>query len=51
MNAPLDDPPSFGDDDGAPFDRGRLVGELDAGLAFFRRCRCRAASTMRSGRY
>lgn len=34
MSAPLDDPPSFGDDD-APFDRGRLVGELDAGLAFF----------------
>jgi type III secretion protein N (ATPase) len=39
MNAPLDEPRPFGgssdDGDGAPFDRGRLVGDLDAGLAFF----------------
>ncbi|MBR8180765.1 type III secretion system ATPase SctN [Burkholderia ambifaria] len=38
MNAPLDDPQPFGGDsadDAAPFDRGRLVGDLDAGLAFF----------------
>lgn len=51
MNAPHDETPPPGDDAAdAPFDRGRLVGDLDAALAFSRRCRCRAASIMRSGR-
>ncbi|OJA72023.1 EscN/YscN/HrcN family type III secretion system ATPase [Burkholderia ubonensis] len=36
MSAPLDEAGApAGDGDAAPFDRGRLVGELDAGLAFF----------------
>ena len=36
MNAPHDETPPPGDDAAdAPFDRGRLVGDLDAALAFF----------------